>query len=243
MTDRRIELHWAAQVASAAGATLLEKKRNDSHANLGWDVRARALAGHPIAGKRAALRIDDAALTVLGDDSEPIATKPLRGETVASALAWLAGAFGTLELCRAEHDLPEHPVGAGARFSGEGDAELAALFAQADEALSAIAKREANASPVRCWPHHFDIATSISLGGERTIGAGLSPGDGSYSEPYWYVTPWPYPEGDLPAIAHGHWHRKGWTGAILLARGGSPQPFLDEALRASHEASRSLTSP
>jgi hypothetical protein len=226
------ELHWAAQIVSAAGNTLLEKKADDSHANLGWDRTARALAGHPIAGKRAALRLEDATLLVLDDASHAIATKPLAGETLASALAWLAKELGAAALKRPEHELPAHPVGAGAAFTTGGNAELARLYALADEVIAAIAR------PVRCWPHHFDIAALVSLGGERTIGIGLSPGDGSYGEPYWYVTPWPYPKGDLPPLTHGHWHREGWTGAVLLAREGDPRPFLDEA----HEASRSLTS-
>lgn len=227
------ELHWAAQIASAAGNTLLEKKADDSHANLGWDLTARALAGHPIGGRRAALRLEDATLLVLDEESNPRATKALAGETLASALAWLASIFGASELRRPEHELPDHPVKTGAAFTTNGDPALATLYARADEVIGGIA------TPVRCWPHHFDIATLISLGGERTIGIGMSPGDGSYAEPYWYVTPWPYPKGDLPSLKHGRWHREGWTGAVLLAREGDPKPFLDEA----HAASRSLMSP
>ena len=52
---------------------------------------------------------------------------------------------------------------------------------------------------MRTWPHHYDSATLILLDpaetGEdaRSINVGMSPGDGSYAEPYWYVTPWPPP--------------------------------------------------
>jgi hypothetical protein len=53
----------------------------------------------------------------------------------------------------------------------------------------------------------------------RSIGIGLSPGDGSYDQPYFYVNPWPYPDAeDLPPLAAGaHWHTSGWTGAVLTA--------------------------
>ena len=49
-------------------------------------------------------------------------------------------------------------------------------------------------SPVRCWPHHFDIATCVALESgdperERGIGTGLSPGDGTYGQPYFHVNP------------------------------------------------------
>lgn len=47
----------------------------------------------------------------------------------------------------------------------------------------------------------------------------FSPGDGSYDQPYFYVTPWPYPSTDaLPLLPAGvHWHTEGWTGAVLTA--------------------------
>ena len=78
---------------------------------------------------------------------------------------------------------------------------------------------------MRCWPHHFDVASLITLDAgadaeeARTIGVGFSPGDGSYDQPYFYVTPWPYPEADdLPSLAGGaHWHTEGWIGAVLTA--------------------------
>ena len=77
---------------------------------------------------------------------------------------------------------------------------------------------------------------------------GLSPGDSSYGEPYFYVTPWPYPDSPAPPPlpAGAAWHRTGWFGAVLTATaifrdvGGTPparaqmvREFLDVASRAS----------
>jgi hypothetical protein len=46
----------------------------------------------------------------------------------------------------------------------------------------------------------------------------MSPGDGSYSQPYFYVSPWPYPDvSTLPPLVLGHWHTEGWVGAVLTA--------------------------
>jgi hypothetical protein len=54
--------------------------------------------------------------------------------------------------------------------------------------------------------------------GERTIGAGLSPGDATVNEPYFYVTLWPCPNvNELPGLRIGHWNTQGWTGAVLIA--------------------------
>jgi hypothetical protein len=76
---------------------------------------------------------------------------------------------------------------------------------------------------VRGWPHHFDLAALHVLDPEkdpeeaRSVGAGLSPGDESYAEPYFYVSPWPAPEpAALPALPGGaHWHTDGFTSAVL----------------------------
>jgi hypothetical protein len=88
---------------------------------------------------------------------------------------------------------------------------------------------EEGASPVRVWPHHFDIAVLIELGAEddrpvdpeeaRSVGVGMTPGDDSYPDPYWYVTPWPYPAATgLPKLPPpGAWHTDGWVGAVLGA--------------------------
>ncbi len=60
-----------------------------------------------------------------------------------------------------------------------------------------------------------DLTTSSAADGSF----GFSPGDGSYDQPYFYVTPWPYPEAaNLPSLAEGaEWHRSGWTGAVFTA--------------------------
>jgi len=55
----------------------------------------------------------------------------------------------------------------------------------------------------------------------RSIGVGLSAGDLSYPEPYYYVTPWPYPaDSDLPSLGElGLWHRDGFVAAIASGEG------------------------
>ena len=54
----------------------------------------------------------------------------------------------------------------------------------------------------------------------RGVGLGLSPGDGNYNQPYFYINPWPRLDvSDLPDIPPpGHWHTEGFVGAV--ATGG-----------------------
>jgi hypothetical protein len=43
----------------------------------------------------------------------------------------------------------------------------------------------------------------------------MSPGDASYGEPYFYVSPYPAPRSELAPLALGRWHKSGWSGAVL----------------------------
>ncbi len=169
----------------------------------------------------------------------------LPGKTLDEAMAWLAAALTqslaatVSHLERPRHQLPSSPIGQGAPFDGPEPAslaELASWYSSADRVLRAIAATTPGASPVRCWPHHFDLATLIRLDAPdapeeiaRSIGVGLSPGDAGIPEPYWYVTPRPYPAAKPdsgqsrsgqpapPSLPAGHWQTEGWTGAALTA--------------------------
>jgi hypothetical protein len=102
--------------------------------------------------------------------------------------------------------------------------ELKNYYANTEPLLQAIIAKTEDATATRIWPHHFDIATLIMLPGMKngsplTVGVGLSPGDASYHEPYWYVSPYPYPDAaSLPALdSDGFWHTQHWVGAVLHA--------------------------
>ena len=231
LSDARLQLHWAAQLVSAPGHTLLPVEVDYSHTNLEWDPSLGVLKGRAVGSEPlyAALAFEGLDLLVLGAEREH--SLGLAGRSMEQALAWLAQKIcdDSDGLKLPEHDMPQHPLGEGAAFSDAGReeerAELAAWFANATTLIRELVAEEPNASPVRCWPHHFDVASSITLDpgqtaqSARSIGVGLSPGDGSYDQPYFYVTPWPYPETDkLPSLPVGvEWHTEGWTGAVLTA--------------------------
>jgi hypothetical protein len=255
LASTRAELHWAAQVLAAAAAALIAPAPDDSHTSLEW-VAARAwLAGvRTPAGLRAALRPADLTLLALGEDDAPVAELPLAGRTLAEALDWMNGALRAqagVQLRLPSYEMPAHPVQQGARFFDDGAsaaarAELTRWYAAADHALRTLARAAPGASAVRCWPHHFDIATLLpgSSAAGSTVGIGLSPGDASYAEPYFYVTPWPYPRDPVPPPlpAGARWHREGWFGAVLTgtvvvdaapsARGAAVASFMEAAVAA-----------
>ncbi|MFL6290630.1 MAG: hypothetical protein ACJ759_07020 [Thermoanaerobaculia bacterium] len=249
LTDARLQLHWAAQVAAAVGKQLVEHRPDYSEQSFQWHPAARSLVQGLVHGARplrSAVRPSPPALLLLDDGAEILREWPLDGRTLDEAYAWLEVEVPALTGRPLDHplerpgELPEHRFGKGARFSAadaEAFAELAGWFAAAHETLSAVVRRNPGASEVRLWPHHFDIATLISLAGERSIGIGVVPGDSWKTEPYVYVTPWPYPEaGGLPPLEGGNWNTEGWTGAYLEASrirdGEQVERFVDSAVAA-----------
>jgi hypothetical protein len=258
LTGARLQLHWAAQLVSASGATLLPMAKDFSHTTLGWDASIGLLAGRGVGSpsRRAALVFESLELSVLDGDRECSSLR-LAGHGLEQGLAWLGEALcdDRFALALPVHDMPAHPVGEGAAFSdadAEARRELAAWFANATVAIRAVVAEDQSASPVRCWPHHFDLASlnTLDRGKDaeeaRSIGIGFSPGDASYDQPYFYVTPWPYPpKAALPSLAAGaEWHTSGWTGAVLTAERlistahDAQQRRVDQALHGAMAACR-----
>ena len=90
------------------------------------------------------------------------------------------------------------------------------------------------------------MLVSLDEAGEsaRSIGVGLSPGDETYAQPYFYVSPWPAPKNPkLPALPPGgHWHTKDFFAAVatadeLLAQ-EDPRAALIAVIDAAFEAGR-----
>lgn len=232
LEDARLQLHWAAQLLARFGDARVEPRADYSHSALTWDPEGYRFQGESDpSGRR--LEFDPIGLRYrMSGPGDASAEFALRGRTLDEAFAWLAslpGEESRLEV--GEPDLPAHPVSSGGAFDPDaGDvAELAAWFDGAHTALEEVRVVHPTASPVWIWPHHFDIAVLITIDPPdvepdaekaRSLGAGMVPGDATYGEPYWYVTPWPYPVNPdlaaLPELPSGAgWHTEGWIGAIL----------------------------
>jgi hypothetical protein len=229
LADARVQAHWAVQVLVGVASVSVEPVPDDSHTSLTWNRESLAFMTAPLQGTpgtRAGLRLPDLTLVVRDEGAPGGAEFPLAGHTLADGYAWMEGAIGLEEaLPRRAEEMPDHPVGTGAVFDADPAslAELARWYGNADLVLQEVREGHAGASAVRVWPHHFDIATLITLDPKddpehaRSIGVGMTPGDASYVQPYFYVLPWPAPPRDeLPLLqGGGRWHREGWVGAVL----------------------------
>lgn len=247
LVETRLNLHYAAQLAAATAVALGVPQADDSHTSLAVVERGALLVGRPTetpAPVRVGVDVPALSLRLLDESLIPIASFPLEGRTLTETFAWLSAELSRCagvsppELRLPSYDLPRHPIASNGRFEATEVTffeELAHWFGNAAFVLEGVRATHEGSGPVLLWPHHFDVATLITLDEGRSINVGMSPGDDTYSEPYWYVAPWPHPsEPGREELDSGHWHTSGFMAAVLLGGVAEAQvaSFIDGALAA-----------
>lgn len=259
----RVQLHHAIKPLATVLSLLREVVPDFSHTTLQWDdelgfttqMIATSHTSQPFS-----IALDPASLALsLVVDREKQESFELSDRFLSEAYDWLKKVLNELgipteilvPLTYFLKDSDGDLTNGGTFTSQKLTSNLPDYYAIASKLLQDISLQEPDASPVRIWAHHFDMATLISFPNEndsesgegKSIGVGLSPGDSGYDEPYLYVTPYPYPENktNLPELAgNGFWHTEEWVGAILTAsQFGEPKSsseeiraFLDSAIAA-----------
>ena len=258
LAEARLQVHHALQlVAVGLGRSLMEPAPDDSHTSVLWDVGAARWYGPAIPGTpgfRGFLSPAGLEIGLLDGHADIAASLPLAGSHLMEALAWLRDEVdkrgGSSErVSLASHfEIPDHGVARGEPFPEPGPAhgELSERFGEAHELVETVRTVWPGASPVRTWPHHFDLGATLPVEGDRvSVGIGFSPGDEHYDEPYYYVSPFPYPPpAALPGLeGSGHWKTEPFVSAILTdsersAAGGSWETvagFLGRAVPAARD--------
>lgn len=230
LVPARASAHHAAQLLALVGASYVPARADDGHTSMIWLDPREALVTEivdAIRPFRVGLRLADLTLLFLDIADGDVGVFPLGERTRDEAIAWLGARAGEAGLDpaamhkRLHFSIAPHATDSGAPFVRQKEAleELARWYRNANSVLQAHRARIAGAGEVRCWPHHFDIATLVtcSEGPFQTIGIGMSPGDTSYDEPYFYVGPSPRPTFALAPLAIGRWHTTDWFGGVLTA--------------------------
>ena len=263
LTESKLQLHYAIQFIAATGAALVEPLPDYSHASLEWNPELEVFVGAVIrAVKPFRVALDPISLTsiILDKQGDTIAAFPLHQKTMVEGMSWLKQEVAKLGVDASKiaflsyppDDFPKHALAHSAPFDASEEVErqeLTNYYANTHQLLQEIVATTEEASSIRIWPHHFDIATLITLPGTKngslmTVNMGFSPGDTSYKEPYWYVSAAPYPETkNLPLLnGKGFWHTQNWVGAVLLAslvsgegerERSQVKAFLDSAFKGS----------
>lgn len=238
LVGTRTELHNAAQYIAATGRSLLPERPDHSQTTMKWSDERQALVGETIGENRQfrlALKPAELTLLVIGEPGMETRELHLDGHSMAEGFQWLRKQVDRLggDSKKLSFQLPYSilsPMKEDESFAFESEdpfRELAVYYANANAVLRAVTGQLPDAGSVRCWPHHFDIGTLVVLDPSkpteeaRSVGFGLSPGDENYSEPYFYVNPWPVPDGpknSFPRLdGRAMWHTERWVGAVLPA--------------------------
>jgi len=246
----RESAHWALQWVAKAARANLAAAPDDSHSALAWDAELGGFACAMPEGIVVSLRLAPLELVMSGDgETRRLALDGRRPNAVDQ---WFDEALSARGLKHASQEALPYEVEPRPFASTPELIALAGWFGAAAEVLEGVRAKHAalrpGPSPVRLWPHHFDLAVLVSLdeGGEaaRSIGVGVSPGDGFYAQPYAYVSPYPAPANPtLPALPPAaHWHTQDFFAAVataeeLLAQ-PDPRASLVEVIDAGFEAGR-----
>jgi len=267
LVEARLLAHHALQWLARAAWANLKAAPGDSHSSAEWDAGLAALVSRPMttgSGEiRVGLRIAGFTLVILRRGAVLDAFQ-LDRKTDAEAGTWVDSKLKSLGLKPAKgvllpYEIPDHAVGRDAPYdcssAGRELGEIGRWLAGSADLLEEFrAKHRAlrpGPGPLRCWPHHFDIATLVRLeestqDSAKSVGIGLSPGDEHYAQPYFYVSPWPrIADARLPQLPPpGHWHTQGFLGAVatgedilsLSNRGSELMGFVEAAFQISCES-------
>ena len=246
--DARAEAHRAIQLVAQTALANLEPAGDDSHTNFGWSPLDRTFRSQPLetaSGERSVVALSLVPLALaLERNQRPVARLDLAGRSIEEAQSWLDDSLIGAELhptagIELPYELPAEVIRVqrlGHAGATEGLPALASWFDLIHSILvpfmsdipggdrpadpRGTGPRGLSPSPIRCWPHHFDLATFVSVTSAATegagVGIGLSPGDENYAQPYIYVNAWPHLADDgLPDIpAPGRWHTDEFVGAV-----------------------------
>ncbi|MEO8909031.1 MAG: hypothetical protein ABI408_02225 [Gemmatimonadaceae bacterium] len=231
LSDPRQQFHHAAQFAAAAGLSFLERLPDDSQATLEWIPSLAGLFSQVIPAAtffRIGVTPTDLSVLIVTENDQPFARYKLHGHNIVDATDWIRaqvtslGADSSRYTLKRPYEIPNHAVEMGDDFDSSDKAhfdELSRWFSNGAATIASFARTMREASEVKCWPEHFDIATLIQATSDRTIGVGLEPGDNYYDEPYFYINMNPQPAAlqarSRPLWGRGTWHTEGWVGAVL----------------------------
>lgn len=262
LKEARIMAHNAAQIAALAALANIQARPDYSHTALHWEAASGGFQTGAMdsADGPVLIRVTLSPLAMwVVRGGETVEMMELDDTAEADCIGWLDAGLterGLKPASGVKHPfkLPADVI-ATTHFKTAGlEAGLQALarwYDLANHQLLNFTAKHADItpgpSPVYCWPHHFDIATYVSLDAAdaetaRGIGAGMSPGDKNYGEPYIYINPWPHLDtGNLPQLpAPGHWHTNGFVGAIATASELVTLPDVDTGLADFIEGAFSL---
>jgi hypothetical protein len=238
LRETRKGLHQAVQIVSAFPRNLLSHDATDGTASLTWNPRISGLESLPFSTTQGAVKV------VLSFNSCSLQLHlnnivkdsfVMKHHSLNQGLQWLktkASQIGidpykiNLEL---PYEIEQYDHDQLLKVNDAALQVYRALYHNSHLLLKClVVEKWEEAFDIRCWPHHFDLATLIPLEKNeegdilKSIGVGFSPGDEGIEEPYFYANIWPSVSYDSLAakpLEIGKWNKHGWSGAVMSYSG------------------------
>ena len=229
MKSTLIELHQAAQYLAAAGICFVEHQADDSHTNLGWDAENKRLVTHFFSSDKyqLSLVVESSKLEWL-QNGKLAASIDLSESTHLDNLTWIkarAEASGLAPyMYRFHYDLPfpalsdEHVF----FFDVKTTNLITSKWDMGKKAFEGFLMNWRFDSPIRLWPHHFDLGFYLQMdkAGTLFMVGGLAVPDSLVDDLYFYVSGSKNGKAvntkEFGILDIGEW-RSDWDGATLAA--------------------------
>ncbi|MEM7549115.1 MAG: DUF5996 family protein [Bacteroidota bacterium] len=250
-------LHQAVQLIALVARHIRPRVEDDHYANLNWSPDRSAMLGNILEleghNYRAGMQLSTLKIFILKDNNE-VDHFSLIGKTYEEAFEilkekWSRAGFDTgrfeLEL---PYEIPTYPETDGVTFKIDNPKAAEIIikcFDTTQTLLEKFKKQHEHVDQIKCWPHHFDLATLKTFPKkykDASIGIGFSPGDESIKEPYFYVNCWPYPNSDsleVKKLNYGSWNLERWVGTTLtytqILKANNQQKAIQSYLEESYK--------
>ncbi|MBU2904045.1 hypothetical protein KO529_04545 [Arenibacter algicola] len=232
-------MHLAAQYLATAGISFLEKKKDDSHTNLGFDANTGYLETWPLNdnGFKIALDYVQFSLHWISNDTTRM-TIYLDGKSHREIVKWIKEVTKTLGASKTysyklHYELPYGKMTDDFVFSKPLQDDLDKMLGYrkiAQRALESVVNKMMLSTTIRVWPHHFDTGGYEIIGTSNPIGVGFGMAipDSIIDDFYLYTSGYKGHESidtsEFDAITYGDWMNEDFKGAVL------PMKNVDEAM-------------
>lgn len=221
------QMHLAAQYLAAANMSFLEKKENDSHTNLGFNINTMCLETYDLSSNEDKLSLNYKDFSLEWSSEKRDATLSLDGTKHSTILAWIQDLSKT-QLSKEyvyefHYDLP-YSIEDLQMFTLTDPNELAHLSHLRVLAQNTIEHSVASNhldSQIRVWPHHFDTGAYAPLDTTSgiSIGIGMAIPDSVSNTHYFYISGYTDEGAFMPPsmekLNQGKWLDQDFKGAIL----------------------------
>jgi len=170
------ELHLVAQYLAAAGISFIEKKADDSHTNIAWNKILNRMETHKFNSDfQLGYNLNSSNIEWIEKNSVT-ASINVNTNTHQSILNWISDQVNTHGISKEfvyqfHYELPYNLPEKDHVFYLNADklSVIASELTKAQDTFEGFLNDKNLDSPIRIWPHHFDIGIYTSLDGKNKL--------------------------------------------------------------------------